>query len=100
MRTSVAGRFRGGKAPVAAAPLVIVVLLLVAATGGGAAAEPTPTAPQTGEVKRGGIFRTSAGEDPVNFDPMLQTSVRNQQRVGGSYNRLYRFSFFEMGVPQ
>ena len=98
MRTSVAGRFRGGKAPVAAAPLLIVVLLLLAATGCGAAAEPTPTAPQTGEVKRGGIFRTSAGEDPVNFDPMLQTSVRNQQRVGGSYNRLYRFSFYEMGV--
>jgi ABC-type transport system substrate-binding protein len=45
--------------------------------------------------KYGGVLRTHAGEDLVHFDPHLQTTVRTQQRVGGSYNRLFRFSFYE-----
>ena len=45
--------------------------------------------------KYGGVLRTHAGEDLVNFDPHLQTTVRTQQRVGGSYNRLFRYSFYE-----
>jgi peptide/nickel transport system substrate-binding protein len=47
--------------------------------------------------KYGGVVRTHAGEDLVNFDPHLQTTVRTQQRVGGSYNRLFRYSFYEKG---
>jgi ABC-type transport system substrate-binding protein len=45
----------------------------------------------------GGILRTHAGEDLVHFDPHLQTTVRTQQRVGGSYNRLFRYSFYDKG---
>jgi peptide/nickel transport system substrate-binding protein len=45
--------------------------------------------------KYGGVLRTHAGEDLVHFDPHLQTTVRTQQRVGGSYNRLFRYSFYE-----
>jgi ABC-type transport system substrate-binding protein len=33
----------------------------------------------------------------VHFDPHLQTTVRTQQRVGGSYNRLFRYSFYSKG---
>jgi peptide/nickel transport system substrate-binding protein len=47
--------------------------------------------------KYGGVLRTHAGEDLVHFDPHLQTTVRTQQRVGGSYNRLFRYSFYEKG---
>jgi ABC-type transport system substrate-binding protein len=47
--------------------------------------------------KYGGVVRTHAGEDLVNFDPHLQVTVRTQQRVGGSYNRLFRYSFYEKG---
>ena len=45
--------------------------------------------------KYGGVLRTHAGEDLVHFDPHVQTTVRTQQRVGGSYNRLFRYSFYE-----
>ena len=45
----------------------------------------------------GGILQTHAGEDLVHFDPHLQTTVRTQQRVGGSYNRLFRYSFYAPG---
>lgn len=45
----------------------------------------------------GGVLRTHAGEDLVSFDFHQQTTVRTQQRVGGSYNRLYRFSFYKKG---
>jgi peptide/nickel transport system substrate-binding protein len=45
----------------------------------------------------GGVLRTHAGEDLVHFDPHLQTTVRTQQRVGGSYNRLFRYSFYKKG---
>lgn len=45
--------------------------------------------------KYGGVLSTHAGEDLVSFDFHQQTTVRTQQRVGGSYNRLFRFSFFE-----
>lgn len=58
---------------------------------------PTPTPPAE-KPQYGGIFRTHAGDDLVHFDQMLQTTVRTQQRVGPSYNRLMRFSFFEVGV--
>ena len=47
--------------------------------------------------KRGGVLRTHAGEDLVSFDFHKQTTVRTQQRVGGSYNRLFRYSFYEKG---
>ena len=47
--------------------------------------------------KYGGILRTHAGEDLLHFDPHLQTTVRTQQRVGGSYNRLFRYSFYNKG---
>jgi peptide/nickel transport system substrate-binding protein len=47
--------------------------------------------------KYGGILRTHAGDDLVHFDAHIQTSVRTQQRVGGSYNRLFRYSFYEKG---
>lgn len=47
--------------------------------------------------KYGGVLRTHAGEDLVSFDFHKQTTVRTQQRVGGSYNRLFRFSFYEKG---
>ncbi len=47
--------------------------------------------------KYGGVVRTHAGEDLVHFDPHVQTTVRTQQRVGGSYNRLFRYSFYEKG---
>src|SRR5262245_48604644 len=47
--------------------------------------------------KYGGVLRTHAGEDLVHFDPHLQTTVRTQQRVGGSYNRLFRYSFYTKG---
>ena len=47
--------------------------------------------------KYGGVLRTHAGEDLVHFDPHVQTTVRTQQRVGGSYNRLFRYSFYEKG---
>ncbi len=47
--------------------------------------------------KSGGVLRTHAGEDLLNFDPHLQTTVRTQQRVGGSYNRLFRYSFYTKG---
>lgn len=47
--------------------------------------------------KYGGVLATHAGEDLVNFDPHQQTTVRTQQRVGGSYNRMFRYSFYEPG---
>ena len=47
--------------------------------------------------KMGGVLRTHAGEDLVNFDFHQQTTVRTQQRVGGSYSRLFRYSFYEKG---
>lgn len=47
--------------------------------------------------KYGGVLTTHAGEDLVNFDFHQQPTVRTQQRVGGSYNRLFRFSFYEKG---
>lgn len=50
-----------------------------------------------GELIKGGILRTHAGEDLLNFDFTTQTTVRTQQRVGGSYNRPLRYSFFDEG---
>ena len=47
--------------------------------------------------KYGGVLTTHAGEDLVSFDFHQQTTVRTQQRVGGSYNRVFRFSFYEKG---
>lgn len=60
---------------------------------------PAPVAAQESRScgKYGGVLRTHAGEDLVHFDPHLQTTVRTQQRVGGSYNRLFRYSFYEKG---
>ncbi|MCH8063151.1 MAG: ABC transporter substrate-binding protein [Chloroflexi bacterium] len=57
---------------------------------------PTPVGGE-GELIKGGILRTHAGEDLLNFDFTTQTTVRTQQRVGGSYNRLLRYSFFDEG---
>jgi peptide/nickel transport system substrate-binding protein len=62
-----------------------------------ATAVPAP-APTEDEPQYGGILRNHAGDDLVDFDQMTQTTVRTQQRVGGSYNRLFRFSFDETGV--
>lgn len=47
--------------------------------------------------KYGGVLRTHAGEDLVHFDPHLQPTVRTHQRVAGSYNRLFRYSFYTKG---
>lgn len=45
----------------------------------------------------GGVLRTHAGEDLVHLDPHLQPTVRTHQRVAGSYNRLFRYSFYTPG---
>lgn len=66
-----------------------LIALMFAATGATAAEE----ARKCG--KYGGVLQTHAGEDLVNFDFHQQPTVRTQQRVGGSYNRLFRFSFYE-----
>lgn len=81
-RSQAPGRFRKAAAASATA-------LMCAATGALAAEE----ARQCG--KYGGVLATHAGEDLVDFDFHQQTTVRTQQRVGGSYNRLFRFSFYE-----
>lgn len=70
----------------------VIVLLLVLFAGTGAAQDSRPCG------RSGGILRTHAGEDLVHFDPHLQTTVRTQQRVGGSYNRLLRYSFYDKGT--
>ncbi|MCY4590928.1 MAG: ABC transporter substrate-binding protein [Alphaproteobacteria bacterium] len=61
------------------------------------AATPVLAEDQRACGKYGGVLTTHAGEDLVNFDFHQQPTVRTQQRVGGSYNRLFRFSFYEPG---
>ncbi len=61
------------------------------------AAAPALAEDQRACGKYGGVLTTHAGEDLVNFDFHQQPTVRTQQRVGGSYNRLFRFSFYEKG---
>jgi peptide/nickel transport system substrate-binding protein len=70
--------------------LVGGVILLICCLGLSARAEESRPC-----GKYGGVLRTHAGEDLVHFDPHVQTTVRTQQRVGGSYNRLFRYSFYE-----
>lgn len=67
----------------------VTVVLLVLFASAAAAQDSRPCG------RSGGVLRTHAGEDLVHFDPHLQTTVRTQQRIGGSYNRLFRYSFYE-----
>ncbi|MGQ4810183.1 hypothetical protein NKDENANG_03632 [Candidatus Entotheonellaceae bacterium PAL068K] len=69
--------------------VVVMLISFLALTAGAQESRPCG--------KYGGVLRTHAGEDLLNFDFHHQTTVRTQQRVGGSYNRLFRFSFYEKG---